>query len=116
MNERCGAVRRKRCLILSLVVINLAVFYSIAVQVRGMVTPGSSREKPNLSPLSPDEVSRQADLLMRQMASQMLFDDALEVGDAAPDFKLAALGGAGQVALSGLRHKKPVVLVFASYT
>jgi hypothetical protein len=40
----------------------------------------------------------------------------LQVGDAAPDFTLKAVDGASQVALSSFRDKKPVVLVFGSYT
>ena len=39
----------------------------------------------------------------------------LRVGDAAPDFTLPARGG-GDVALSSFRGKRPVVLIFGSYT
>jgi peroxiredoxin len=41
---------------------------------------------------------------------------SLEVGQEAPDFDLAALEGGGRVRLSALRHAKPVVLVFGSFT
>lgn len=40
----------------------------------------------------------------------------LRPGDAAPDFELSRQDGAGSVALSEFRGKKPVVLVFGSYT
>jgi hypothetical protein len=40
----------------------------------------------------------------------------LQVGDPAPDFTLKSVDGASQVALSSFRDKKPVVLVFGSYT
>ena len=40
----------------------------------------------------------------------------LAVGQEAPDFDLATRDGAGRVRLSSLRHTKPVVLVFGSYT
>lgn len=40
----------------------------------------------------------------------------LAVGQAAPDFELAARDGSGRVRLSSVRQEKPVVLVFASYT
>jgi hypothetical protein len=39
----------------------------------------------------------------------------LQVGDAAPDFELPALDG-GKVKLSETYRKRPVVLVFGSYT
>ena len=39
-----------------------------------------------------------------------------DVGQEAPDFTLRTLGGEGTVKLSDLRGKKPVVLVFGSYT
>jgi hypothetical protein len=42
--------------------------------------------------------------------------DRLRVGDAAPDFTLPKLDGEGKVTLSSFRGKKPVVLVFGSYT
>ena len=40
----------------------------------------------------------------------------LEVGDPAPDFELPTLDRSGTVRLSSFRGKKPVVLVFGSYT
>jgi hypothetical protein len=40
----------------------------------------------------------------------------LAVGDVAPDFELPTLDGATRVRLSSFRGKRPVVLVFGSYT
>jgi hypothetical protein len=40
----------------------------------------------------------------------------LNVGDPAPDFALMKLDKSGQVQLSELNQKQPVVLVFGSYT
>jgi hypothetical protein len=40
----------------------------------------------------------------------------LQVGDAAPDFALEKLDKTGQVQLSNLLAKQPVVLIFGSYT
>lgn len=40
----------------------------------------------------------------------------LKVGDAAPDFELPTLNGAGKVKLSQSYRERPVVLVFGSYT
>lgn len=40
----------------------------------------------------------------------------LRVGDPAPDFALPLQGSKDEVALSAFRGKKPVVLVFGSYT
>lgn len=40
----------------------------------------------------------------------------LKVGSQAPDFSLATLDQKSSVQLSALRDKKPVVLVFGSYT
>jgi Ca2+-binding EF-hand superfamily protein len=42
--------------------------------------------------------------------------DKLQVGDPAPAFTLPLVGGKGEVALSAFKDKKPVVLIFASYT
>jgi hypothetical protein len=42
--------------------------------------------------------------------------DRLKVGDLAPDFSLPLIKGAGEVKLSAFRGKRPVVLIFASYT
>ncbi len=41
---------------------------------------------------------------------------APKAGDSAPDFKLADVGGENPVRLSDFRGKKPVVLIFGSYT
>ena len=40
----------------------------------------------------------------------------LAVGDVAPDFELPTLDGSARVRLSSFRGKRPVVLVFGSYT
>lgn len=42
--------------------------------------------------------------------------DRLQEGDPAPDFKLRSLDGKVMIELSSLRGKKPVALVFGSYT
>jgi hypothetical protein len=41
---------------------------------------------------------------------------SLQIGDPAPDFSLMKLDKTGQVQLSGLLARQPVVLVFGSYT
>lgn len=40
----------------------------------------------------------------------------LRIGDAAPDFTLKTPDGSAQVQLASFQGKKPVVLVFGSYT
>jgi len=40
----------------------------------------------------------------------------LHPGDLAPDFSLKTPDGSAEVRLSGFRGKKPVVLIFGSYT
>lgn len=42
--------------------------------------------------------------------------DTVRMGDVAPDFKLKTLDGSREVQLSSFRGKRPVVLVFGSYT
>lgn len=42
--------------------------------------------------------------------------DKLKVGDPAPDFTLPLVNGKGELKLSSFHGKKPVVLIFASYT
>lgn len=44
------------------------------------------------------------------------YDDKIEVGDLAPDFTLPDQHGKRQVTLSSFRGKRPVVLIFGSYT
>jgi hypothetical protein len=43
-------------------------------------------------------------------------DDAPKRGDVAPDFTLKTADGKGEVALASFRGKRPVVLIFGSYT
>lgn len=43
-------------------------------------------------------------------------DGKLAIGDVAPDFKLRSLVGKDEVRLANSRDKRPVVLVFGSYT
>ena len=43
-------------------------------------------------------------------------DGSLKVGDEAPDFSLETYDKKSRVQLSAFRDKKPVVLVFGSYT
>jgi peroxiredoxin len=43
-------------------------------------------------------------------------DDAPAVGSEAPNFKLKTADGKSEIELTSLRGKKPVVLVFGSYT
>jgi hypothetical protein len=40
----------------------------------------------------------------------------LNLGDPAPDFTLKTVDGSAQVTLSSFRDRKPVVLIFGSYT
>lgn len=47
---------------------------------------------------------------------ERITNDKLKVGDKAPDFTLADPAGKNPVTLSSFKDKKPVVLVFASYT
>jgi hypothetical protein len=42
--------------------------------------------------------------------------DTLRVGDVAPDFKLRTKDGSREVQLSSFKGKRPVVLVFGSFT
>jgi peroxiredoxin len=51
------------------------------------------------------------------MAWQKKFDAlAPKVGDLAPDFELRDIKGENTIRLSDFQGKKPVVLVFGSYT
>lgn len=42
--------------------------------------------------------------------------DSLKAGDVAPDFTLPRLGDKGEARLSDFKGKRPVVLIFGSYT
>lgn len=44
------------------------------------------------------------------------YNDTLKAGDQAPDFTLSDPKGTRQVTLSKFREKRPVVLIFGSYT
>ncbi|MCX6897606.1 MAG: redoxin domain-containing protein [Verrucomicrobia bacterium] len=49
-------------------------------------------------------------------SGDMRMPDTLRVGDAAPDFKLKTKDGGREVQLSSFKGKRPVVLVFGSFT
>ena len=49
-------------------------------------------------------------------AAQMSRQGTLKVGDLAPDFELNVRGGEQKVRLSSFRGRRPVALVFGSYT
>ena len=52
-----------------------------------------------------------------KMGSQKLLDaKAPKVGDVAPDFTLSDISGQETITLSDFRGKRPVALVFGSYT
>jgi len=48
--------------------------------------------------------------------TQMPRQGTLKVGDLAPDFELNVRGGEQKVRLSSFRGRRPVALVFGSYT
>ena len=53
----------------------------------------------------------------KAMKSQRMLDaQAPKAGDLAPDFTLSDISGTESVTLSDFRGKKPVALVFGSYT
>ena len=53
----------------------------------------------------------------KTMKSQKMLDaQAPKAGDLAPDFTLSDISGTESVTLSDFRGKKPVALVFGSYT
>ncbi len=53
----------------------------------------------------------------KTMKSQKMLDaQAPKAGDLAPDFTLSDISGTESVTLSDYRGKKPVALVFGSYT
>jgi peroxiredoxin len=52
-------------------------------------------------------------LFSRQLGS---LREGPEPGEMAPDFSLPAMDGTGKVTLSASRGKRPVVLIFGSFT
>ncbi len=52
----------------------------------------------------------------RARSAQRSTPGALQVGDTAPLFKLKSLDGSSETDLVSFREKKPVVLLFGSYT
>ena len=49
-------------------------------------------------------------------AGDLRREGKLKVGDPAPDFNLKKVHGKGKVKLSSFKGKRPVVLIFGSYT
>lgn len=75
------------------------------------------------SQLSQDELlkmrgrpSQKAGEIITGPARGERYEDKLEVGDVAPDFTLSDPTGKRTVTLSDFRGKRPVVLIFGSYT
>lgn len=80
----------------------LAGFLALDVSVQGQ-NPGKKQVK------KPGEVNTPPARGERK-------NDSLRVGDPAPDFSLPRLKDKGEVKLSSFQGKKPVVLIFGSYT
>jgi peroxiredoxin len=57
-----------------------------------------------------------AALAQQAKAPQRPQEGKLAVGDLAPDFELTVRGGEQKVRLSSFRGRRPVALVFGSYT
>jgi hypothetical protein len=76
----------------------LGILLTTALLATGDVAPGQQR---------PRGGRHSGDLRM---------PDSLRVGDAAPDFKLKTKDGSREVQLSSFKGKRPVVLVFGSFT
>ena len=53
---------------------------------------------------------------MGEILMKRRLNNAPKVGEQAPDFELERMDGKGKVKLSDFRDKKPVVLVFGSFT
>jgi hypothetical protein len=60
--------------------------------------------------------SQNPDSTKRRSAADRPQAGSLRPGDEAPNFKLARLGGGEEVELASFRGKRPVVLIFGSYT
>jgi hypothetical protein len=76
----------------------------------GRRRPGAPATKPSTRPGDrPGEIITPA-------ARDERHPDTLKAGDVAPDFTLPDTTGTKEVTLSGFRGKRPVVLIFASYT
>ena len=55
--------------------------------------------------------------IKKEKAWQKKYDaSAPKVGDTAPDFELYDINGQNPIRLSDFRHRKPVALVFGSFT
>jgi len=79
----------------------------IAVSVLAATQASSADDKKNSPP--------QREVNTRPAKGER-YNDTLQVGDAAPDFTLPDQKGKTEVTLSSFRGKKPVVLIFGSYT
>jgi len=66
--------------------------------------------------LTQEEMMELVSKRWQEMFGQSQETDGPNVGQEAPDFTLRTLDGEGTVTLSQFRGKKPVVLVFGSYT
>jgi acetyl esterase/lipase len=64
----------------------------------------------------PGRVGSRAGEIITGPARGERYADALKVGESAPDFTLASPTGKNKVTLSEFQGKKPVVLIFGSYT
>jgi hypothetical protein len=52
----------------------------------------------------------------KRQRGDLRMPDTLRVGDPAPDFKLKTKDGSREITLSIFKGKRPVVLIFGSYT
>jgi hypothetical protein len=99
-------------------------FYARIAKEKGYVTPDDLREA---FPLKPPERSQKAAekkegpsawTLLKGLASGELgsFHEGPGLGEPAPDFTLKTQNGSRTIRLSELRGKKPIVLIFGSFT
>ena len=72
--------------------------------------------KAELEKMAQAKGGRPGEVITPAAKGERITTDKLKVGDLAPDFTLPLLSNKGNMTLSSFKEKKPVVLIFASYT
>jgi hypothetical protein len=89
----------------------IASFLTVLVMVSSVASARAADEKPKTDTKKLGRTAKPDDRKSPQRRSTQL-----KPGDMAPDFELKTLDGKRTVKLSSFRGKKPVALIFGSYT
>lgn len=101
---------------------SLLCILTLSISLLGSATPATAfkrqqiQEKQDRNAAREDKSSQDKTNPGKRRRGQQAEQDALKIGDVAPNFRLKSLDGKSETNLAEFKAKKPVVLIFGSYT